>query len=109
MIPRRRILELFAGGAAGWSVGRAPAAAMLAATPRQTAGPFYPQSFPADADNDLPAYLGHWYANAPSEQRQFLASLLALLGVAPGTASPAAVAAGPAPRTAAAGQAGPAD
>jgi protocatechuate 3,4-dioxygenase beta subunit len=30
----------------------------LAPTPQQTAGPFYPQSFPADADNDLVHVMG---------------------------------------------------
>src|SRR5499427_4018356 len=53
MIPRRRMLEIFAGGAAGYSLWGAPKAAMLPPTPPQTAGPFYPRSFPADADNDL--------------------------------------------------------
>ena len=53
MIPRRRMLEIFAGGAAGYSLCGAPEAAMLPPTPPQTAGPFYPRSFPADADNDL--------------------------------------------------------
>ena len=53
MIPRRRMLEIFAGGAAGYSLCGAPEAAMLPPTPPQTAGPFYPRSFPADSDNDL--------------------------------------------------------
>jgi len=53
MIPRRRMLEIFAGGAAGYSLCGAPKAAMLPPTPPQTAGPFYPRSFPADSDNDL--------------------------------------------------------
>ena len=52
MIPRRRMLEIFAGGAAGYSLCGAPKAASLPPTPPQTAGPFYPRSFPADADND---------------------------------------------------------
>jgi protocatechuate 3,4-dioxygenase beta subunit len=53
MIPRRRMLEILAGGAAGYSLCSAPMAAMLPPTPPQTAGPFYPRSFPADSDNDL--------------------------------------------------------
>ena len=53
MMPRRRMLGVFVASAAGFSLwGRARAAA-LAPTPRQTAGPFYPSTFPADADNDL--------------------------------------------------------
>src|SRR6266436_5868148 len=53
MMPRRRMLGVFVASAAGFSLwGRARAAA-LAPTPRQTAGPFYPSIFPADADNDL--------------------------------------------------------
>src|SRR5689334_13238459 len=38
---------------------RASAASMLPPTPRQTPGPFYPQSFPQDADNDLIHVAGH--------------------------------------------------
>ena len=59
MIPRRRMLEIFAGGAAGYSWCGAPKAAMLPPTPSQTAGPFYPRSFPADSDNDLVYIAGH--------------------------------------------------
>jgi protocatechuate 3,4-dioxygenase beta subunit len=53
-MPRRRILQASLAGAAaltGWGPGRALAA--LVPTPAQTPGPFYPRSFPADADNDL--------------------------------------------------------
>jgi protocatechuate 3,4-dioxygenase beta subunit len=53
MVPRRRILEIIAGGFAGWSLWRRVWAAVWLPTPRQTPGPFYPQSFPADSDNDL--------------------------------------------------------
>ena len=59
MVPRRRMLEIFAGCAAGLSLPSAPGAAELAPTPRQTAGPFYPQVFPADCDNDLVHVTGH--------------------------------------------------
>ena len=54
MIPRRRMLEGFVALAASlsWLRSRVEAAA-LAPTPAQTAGPFYPQWFPADTDNDL--------------------------------------------------------
>ena len=37
----------------------ANAATILRPTPRQTPGPFYPQSFPQDADNDLIHVAGH--------------------------------------------------
>jgi protocatechuate 3,4-dioxygenase beta subunit len=37
----------------------ASAATPLPPTPRQTPGPFYPQSFPQDADNDLIYIAGH--------------------------------------------------
>jgi protocatechuate 3,4-dioxygenase beta subunit len=47
---RRRFLGLLAASAAA---APAAAAGTLAATPRQTAGPFYPQTLPLDADNDL--------------------------------------------------------
>ena len=53
MIPRRRMLEVLAGGAAGYSLWCTATAAMLPPTPPQTAGPFYPLSFPPDTDNDL--------------------------------------------------------
>ena len=54
MIPRRRMLEVFAASAAGLSLLRSRVeAAVLPPTPEQTAGPFYPQWFPADTDNDL--------------------------------------------------------
>jgi protocatechuate 3,4-dioxygenase beta subunit len=54
MIPRRRMLEVLAASAAGLSLLRSRgAAAALPPTPAQTAGPFYPQWFPADTDNDL--------------------------------------------------------
>jgi protocatechuate 3,4-dioxygenase, beta subunit len=61
MLPRRRMLELFAAYGAGislWGRGTARAAA-LPPTPRQTAGPFYPLTFPADSDNDLVQVAGH--------------------------------------------------
>ena len=59
MIPRRRMLEIFAGGAAGYSLWGAAKAAMLPPTPPQTAGPFYPLRFPSDSDNDLVQITGH--------------------------------------------------
>lgn len=60
--PRRRILQGVAAsvaGAAAFAVLRNAAAAILPPTPNQTAGPFYPQSFPADSDNDLVHVAGH--------------------------------------------------
>jgi len=59
MIARRRMLELFAGCAAAFSLGGRARAARLPSTPRQTAGPFYPLSIPADSDNDLVKVAGH--------------------------------------------------
>jgi protocatechuate 3,4-dioxygenase beta subunit len=53
MLPRRRVLESFAGWAAAYPLWAAARAAALEPTPRQTAGPFYPLEFPADCDNDL--------------------------------------------------------
>ena len=53
-LPRRRVLAASLAGAAGLLlIGRMRAFAALPPTPQQTAGPFYPQSFPADSDNDL--------------------------------------------------------
>src|SRR5690348_4226920 len=59
MIARRRMLEIAAGCAAVFSLGGAGRAAALPRTPRQTAGPFYPLSIPADSDNDLVRIAGH--------------------------------------------------
>src|SRR5262249_48068569 len=59
MIARRRMLEIAAGCAAAVSLGGAGRAAALPPTPRQTAGPFYPLSIPADSDNDLVHVAGH--------------------------------------------------
>ena len=59
MIARRRMLEIAAGSAAVFSLGAGGRAATLPATPRQTAGPFYPLSIPADSDNDLVQVAGH--------------------------------------------------
>ena len=59
MIARRRMLEFAAGSAAVFSLGGAGRAATLPPTPRQTAGPFYPLSIPADSDNDLVQVSGH--------------------------------------------------
>jgi protocatechuate 3,4-dioxygenase, beta subunit len=59
MIARRRVLEIVAGSAAVFSLGAAGRAATLRSTPRQTAGPFYPLSIPADSDNDLVRVAGH--------------------------------------------------
>jgi protocatechuate 3,4-dioxygenase, beta subunit len=59
MIPRRRMLEVLAGGAAGYALSGTARAAMLPPTPPQTAGPFYPLSFPPDMDNDLVQISGH--------------------------------------------------
>ena len=53
MIPRRQMLEGFVASAAGLGLARLAAAAALAPTPAQTAGPFYPLTLPADSDNDL--------------------------------------------------------
>ncbi len=49
-LPRRRLLT---GAAALAAMAAFPARAALVATPRQTAGPFYPPSLPAEHDWDL--------------------------------------------------------
>ena len=59
MIARRRMLEIAAGSVAIFSLGGAGRAATLPPTPRQTAGPFYPLSIPADSDSDLVQVTGH--------------------------------------------------
>jgi protocatechuate 3,4-dioxygenase beta subunit len=53
------MLEIAAGCAAALSLGAGGRAATLPPTPRQTAGPFYPLSIPADSDNDLVQVAGH--------------------------------------------------
>src|SRR5216684_183096 len=59
---RRRLLEVSLTGAVvlvSSGLLRALAAAALMPTPRQTPGPFYPLSYPADSDNDLVHVAGH--------------------------------------------------
>jgi len=61
-VPRRRLLQgavASVAGAAALAVLRGATAATLPPTPNQTAGPFYPQSFPVDSDNDLVHVAGH--------------------------------------------------
>src|SRR3954462_7260899 len=57
---RRHVLHAAAALAAIAVLPRSPAFAAdrLVATPRQTAGPFYPTRFPADVDNDLVTVAG---------------------------------------------------
>ena len=58
---RRRVLGRFAAGAAlacALPFSPAAAASPLTPTPRQTAGPFYPDRFPDDIDSDLLAIVG---------------------------------------------------
>jgi protocatechuate 3,4-dioxygenase beta subunit len=53
--------KLIAASLAGLTLAGVPAAARAqarAATPRQTAGPFYPREFPPDDDNDLASVKG---------------------------------------------------
>ena len=52
-LPRRGLLYVPLAYLASAALPRTPVAATLPATPRQTAGPFYPVEIPADADNDL--------------------------------------------------------
>jgi len=59
MIPRRRLIGVFAGCAAGFSFPWGARGAALPPTPSQTTGPFYPLTFPADAGNDLVQVAGH--------------------------------------------------
>ena len=58
-LPRRRVIEIAIAGAAAFGFPALLQAEALPATPEQTAGPFYPQSFPADSDNDLVHVAGH--------------------------------------------------
>lgn len=52
-LPRRRFLGGLALGAVAAGTNWANAAQALLQTPRQTEGPFYPDSLPPDTDNDL--------------------------------------------------------
>src|SRR4051812_48221011 len=60
-LPRRRLIYgcLVLAGTSSLLRVPANAATKLPPTPRQTPGPFYPQSFPQDADNDLVHVAGH--------------------------------------------------
>jgi len=51
VLPRRRVLA--AGLSAAALAAATPAFAALKPTPRQTRGPFYPETIPLDHDNDL--------------------------------------------------------
>lgn len=55
---RRRLLAALLAGTALATVPWRALAQARVATPRQTAGPFYPQEFPDDGDNDLVAVKG---------------------------------------------------
>jgi protocatechuate 3,4-dioxygenase beta subunit len=55
---RRKLLAASLAGAALATVSWRAGAQARAATPSQTAGPFYPREFPADGDNDLAAVQG---------------------------------------------------
>jgi protocatechuate 3,4-dioxygenase beta subunit len=55
---RRKLLAASLAGAALASLPWRARAQARIATPRQTAGPFYPREFPADGDNDLVAVSG---------------------------------------------------
>lgn len=57
-LPRRRVL-LAAASATLMAAPPRLAWAALAPTPRQTAGPFYPQTLPLDSDSDLVRIAGH--------------------------------------------------
>ena len=60
-LDRRKMIygSLALAGASWLHRSTASAASMLPPTPRQTPGPFYPLSFPQDADNDLVHVAGH--------------------------------------------------
>ena len=55
---RRKLLAASLAGAALASLPWRALAQARVATPRQTAGPFYPREFPVDGDNDLVAVKG---------------------------------------------------
>jgi len=57
--PRRRMLGASLAGAAALGLPGFLRAEALMPTPQQTAGPFYPLSYPDDSDNDLVHVKGH--------------------------------------------------
>jgi len=59
LFPRRRMLEVSLAGAAALGLPGFLRAEALMPTPQQTAGPFYPLSYPDDSDNDLVHVNGH--------------------------------------------------
>src|SRR3954452_17182668 len=60
-LARRKLIHAALAFVGTGSLLRLPASAAstLPPTPRQTPGPFYPQSFPQDGDNDLVHVAGH--------------------------------------------------
>ena len=60
ILVRRKVLHAPLAYAAAWYLlGNDSDASTLPATPTQTAGPFYPLTYPADSDNDLLHVAGH--------------------------------------------------
>jgi protocatechuate 3,4-dioxygenase beta subunit len=60
LLARRKVLHAPLAYAAAWCVlGSDAGASPLPPTPAQTAGPFYPLTFPTDSDNDLLHVAGH--------------------------------------------------
>jgi protocatechuate 3,4-dioxygenase, beta subunit len=77
---RRLIFSSLAFGGTAWLRGStASAASTLVPTPRQTPGPFYPLSFPQDADNDLVHVAGH-QGSAKGSITQIIGRILDLNG-----------------------------
>src|SRR5437868_698703 len=65
LVLRRRVLRsgvAFVATATAFALLRSAGGETLPPTPMQTAGPFYPQRFPADSDNDLVHVAGHRHA-----------------------------------------------
>ena len=60
LLARRKLLYVPLAFAAAWYLlGSDSDASTLPPTPTQTAGPFYPLTYPSDSDNDLLHVAGH--------------------------------------------------